>query len=335
MRAPAHPREAERLAALHRYEILDTDAEIPFDRITRIAARLFDVPVALVTLVDEHRQWFKSCIGVKFRETHRDDSFCAHAILAPGPLVVADAREDPRFSDNALVRGDPFIRFYAGSPLVSSDGHPLGTLCVIDQKPRTATAEELQVLSDLSALAADELELRLTVKSLQAAEARLAELAVTDELTSLPNRRAFRRRLGEYVLEAGRGRKFGVVSIDIDHFKRVNDTLGHPAGDAVLVKVANTLRSSIRKTDFVARYGGEEFAVILSDVDEPAAVALADKLRKAIEDMPAIARVTASLGVAYCPGDRAADADRLLATADDALYRAKRAGRNQVVLGKA
>src|SRR5262245_40495961 len=151
--------EARRLAALHGLGILDTPPEQRFDRITRLAQRLFDVPIVLVSLVDTNRQWFKSCQGLPVRETSRDVSFCGHAIVRPGALIVPDALTDVRFADNPLVTGDPLIRFYAGRPLSVADGSQIGTLCLIDRQPRQFSDEQLHVLDDLAALVEDQLHL--------------------------------------------------------------------------------------------------------------------------------------------------------------------------------
>ena len=161
MKAPLPDNESDRLRALARYQVLDTPKEQAFDRITQLAARLFDVPMALVSLVDERRQWWKACLGVSGSETDRDVAFCAHAILAPEPLIVEDATLDERFSDNPYVTGEPLVRFYAGAPLTSKDGYNLGTLCIIDTRPRQLGPAEIQTLIDLSQIVVDELELRL------------------------------------------------------------------------------------------------------------------------------------------------------------------------------
>jgi signal transduction histidine kinase len=174
--APLRPDEDVRLAALRRLDILDTPPEERFDRVTRLARQMFDVPIVLVSLVDAERQWFKSCIGLPVSETPRGLSFCAYAIHEPGPLVVEDARRDPRFADNALVTGEPYIRFYAGHPLFSPDGFPLGTLCVIDRRPRTLGEADLAALGDLARLVEDELgavELNRALAAERAATARL------------------------------------------------------------------------------------------------------------------------------------------------------------------
>jgi GAF domain-containing protein len=180
MQTPALPLdETERLAALQALNLLDTLPEARFDRITRLAARLFDVPIALVTLVDVNRQWFKSCYGLETRETTRDISFCGHAILQPDILVVPDALADPRFADNPLVTDEPHIRFYAGQPLNTFSRQRVGTLCIIDRRPRQLSLSEQQTLKDLAAWAERELssvELAEALKKLQASNAQLARL---------------------------------------------------------------------------------------------------------------------------------------------------------------
>ncbi|WP_172418109.1 sensor domain-containing diguanylate cyclase [Deinococcus indicus] len=160
--------EQQRLAALARYAVLDTLPERAFDRVTHLAARLFGAPIALISLVDQDRQWFKACLGLDTRQTDRSLSFCAHTILGDGVMVIPDARQDPRFAGNALVTGEPFIRFYAGAPLVTPDGFKLGSLCVIDPQPRAAfSAEDQAALTDLAGMVVSELELRFTKRELE------------------------------------------------------------------------------------------------------------------------------------------------------------------------
>jgi GAF domain-containing protein len=175
MPAAALPRdENARLAALRSLGVLDTPAEERFDRITRVASALFDVPIALVSLVDANRQWFKSCVGLDIPETPRAVSFCAHAILGEGTLVIPDTLDDPRFADNPFVTADPLVRFYAGRPL-RAGGQALGTLCLIDQRPRTLDERQLGLLDDLAAWAEQELadvQRAQAARLLRVAEAR-------------------------------------------------------------------------------------------------------------------------------------------------------------------
>ena len=156
--------EALRLAAVRRYDILDTPPDGAFDRITRVAARLFDVPISIVSIVDEDRIWFKSHHGLEVEQIPRGPGLCASAILDSKPWVLTDASTDPRSLTNPLVAGEFGLRFYAGVPLRTHDGHNLGTLCVIDRAPRPITATDIEQLTDLAAVVMDELELRLAAK---------------------------------------------------------------------------------------------------------------------------------------------------------------------------
>ncbi len=165
-RAPVPPDEPARLAALHRYDILDTPPERGFDELVQLASELCGTPIALVSLVDAERQWFKARVGLDATETPRDQAFCAHAILDDELLEVPDARDDPRFAHNPLVTGEPDIRFYAGQPLVTTDGQRLGTLCVIDRSPRTLNEQQRRALAVLGRQVVAQLELRASVEAL-------------------------------------------------------------------------------------------------------------------------------------------------------------------------
>src|SRR5680860_1121603 len=161
MKAPELPaNERSRQTALDQLRILDTPPEERFDRLTRMAARLLDAPIALISLIDRDRQWFKSCVGLGIGEAPRSISFCGHAIFDRQQLVIEDALKDERFCDNPMVTGDPNVRFYVGTPLHSADGHALGTLCVIDRKPRTLSEEDRQCLRDLADCAEEQISAR-------------------------------------------------------------------------------------------------------------------------------------------------------------------------------
>ncbi len=315
MESPPEPTgEAERIRALHELGLLDTEPEDRFDRLTRLARRLFDVPMALVTLVDSDRQWFKSADGLAQRELPRDTSFCGHAILGDEVMCIPDTRADPRFADNPLVTGAPYIRFYAGCPVRSTSGHNLGTLCLIDNRPRDLDAGQRRDLRDLAALVERELQLR--------------ELAQTDELTGLANRRGF-LMMADRSLRIGEraGLDAALVVIDLDGFKQINDTYGHAEGDKVLRAFADRLTASVRASDVCGRLGGDEFAILLtgtpSEDPERFAQRLCGETPAAGAPRPDGGPVCFSHGVVrYDPGRHTTVAD-LFADADERMYRAK------------
>jgi len=242
--------EKSRLETLRSLDVLDAQAEERFDRLTRMAKRMFGVPIALVSLVDENRQWFKSCIGLSLSETSREMSFCGHAILGSEVFIIRDAIEDERFADNPLVLNDPNIRFYAGCPL-TVNGHRLGTLCIIDKAPRDFGNDDIDALKDLASMVERELE--------------AVQIATLDELTGLSNRRGF-MLLARYSLKLSIRQKFPLVLvfIDLDQFKVINDKFGHAEGDAALVAFANLMNANFRGSDHYARLGGDEFVALLS-----------------------------------------------------------------------
>lgn len=246
--------EIARLHTLHAIDILDTPHEERFDRIVRLARRLFDVPIAMVSLVDEKRQWFKSKSGLKATETSRDSSFCAHAILKDSVFVVPNALKDERFFDNPLVVDDPQIRFYAGYPL-TVNGATLGTLCILDHKPRNFSDAELDGLKDLAAITEHELAAH--------------HLATVDELTHISNRRGF-MMLAKNSLELCRVNNLPatLVYFDLNKFKFINDNFGHSEGDRALIKFAQILTEECRKSDILGRLGGDEFALFFTNANK-------------------------------------------------------------------
>ncbi len=211
MNIPLPANEEHRLRALHEYAILDTPPEVAFERITRLAAQLFHVPMALVSLVDRDRQWFKSCYGLDVRQTDREVSFCAHAILADEVMVVPDATLDARFDANPLVTGEFGLRFYAGAPLRAPDGFNLGSLCIIDTQPREFSHEQCAALSDLAAMVVDEMELRVAGEKLrvEVAESHRRQEALQSAEAKLQHERQFLKVLLESTQE-------GIVACDAE-----------------------------------------------------------------------------------------------------------------------
>lgn len=167
MSAPSPSVELARVAALDRYAILDTEPEQTFDDLVVLAAYVCKAPIAMLSLVDDHRQWFKSKVGVEIRETPRETSFCAHAIQQQDLFIVPDTGNDARFRDNPMVLDEPHIRFYAGAPLVNEEGFALGTLCVIDRQPRELDEAQKEALRSLSRLALGQMELRQNLRLLK------------------------------------------------------------------------------------------------------------------------------------------------------------------------
>lgn len=263
--------EVARLASLHSLGILDTAPEERFDRITRIAKRLFDVPIALVSLVDESRQWFKSRQGLDASETTREISFCGHAILGADALVVQNALEDERFRDNPLVTGPPGIRFYAGCPLVLSNKAKIGTLCIIDHRPRVLEPEDKAALCDLAAMVEREIS--------------AMQLAVTDALTKIPNRRGF-EGLADHALKICRRLDESAVLcyLDLDGFKEINDIHGHSEGDLTLEEFAQSLAETFRESDILGRIGGDEFAVLAINSSKEGAGSAFNRLSRSLSE---------------------------------------------------
>src|SRR5712692_3005554 len=188
MKPPLAEDEPARLDALYAYDVLDTPPEAAFDDLTRLASQICGTPVAMVSLVDGNRQWFKSKIGTEVTETPRDIAFCAHAILQPDLFIVTDAEADERFADNPLVTAAPHVRFYAGAPLITPEGHALGTLCAVDQVPHTLSPDQQEALRALARQAMDQLRLRRNLKQLRELEAlrdSLTHMIVHDLRTPL------------------------------------------------------------------------------------------------------------------------------------------------------
>lgn len=497
---PLPHNERQRVGELRAFDVLDTLPEEDYDTITRLVASICGTPIALVSLVDARRQWFKSRYGLGTCETSRDSSFCAHAILRPSDIfVVPDALLDPRFRDNPLVTGEPNIRFYAGMPLVTKDGIPLGSICAIDRVPRDLGPQQLEALrlasrtvmalleerraaraldrlrqetrvaenrfdllqsvainasegimivetsedlgdpsriiyvndsfARLTGLACDDVlggtteriwgdtdrarvrdirrrlhgtsaftsvidyarrdgetptfeisfspitgdaavsrpnhwivllrdvtdrvlaererrradtvsianeELQHEIARRRQVEDELRIAATNDPLTNLPNRAFFMKRLRESMaagqLENDKA-SFGVLFIDIDRFKQINDTLGHLFGDDLLTQVAARLKASARSGDLVARFGGDEFTVIVRDSGnlgdvERVAARMIDELNEPCKVAGSPVFVSASVGVVMVDESYESTED-VLRDADIAMFHAKDRGRNR------
>lgn len=313
--------EPARIAALQRLAILDTPREEPFDNVVNLVRTILKVPISAVTLIDAERQWFKAIEGLEADQTPRSESFCAYAIQQHAPLLIPDATLDDRVSNYPAVTQAPYVRSYAGVPLLTSDGYNVGALCAVDTQPREFTADELDILRNLARIVVNEMELR--------------RIADRDQLTGTLSRRSFIDKADQEIARRHRyGGSASLVLLDVDHFKSINDTWGHPVGDHVLRELATTLGGVMRSTDAVGRLGGEEFALLLPATDQTEAMAAAERFRKAVEqrsvtvDFNRTIAMTASFGVARLD-DTVTCAEDWFARADDALYKAKRNGRNR------
>ncbi len=315
MIAPPLPADEDaRRATLRVLQILDTEPDERFDRITRMAKRIFQVPIALVSLVDADRQWFKSAQGLDIRETPRDLSFCGHAILSDDILLIPDALRDPRFADNPLVTGPPSVRFYAGCPVRSPSGHRLGTLCVLDRQPRGFDADDQATLRDLAYLV----------------EQQFAAMyaAMVDELTGLANRRGFESQAGQVLSLCQRNQwPATLLFFDLDGFKGVNDRYGHAEGDWALKAFADLLRFCLRASDVVARTGGDEFVALLSGTVTGEKDRALERLRSQLNALNLRAQrgyaLDFSVGSATMSAEEPLALESLLAQADAAMYEEK------------
>ena len=313
-----------RVAALHRLNVLDTAVEEPFEKIVTLVRTVLAVPMATVTLVDRDRQWFKAKLGVGPQETPRGISFCTHTIQQREPLIVENADMDPRFAGNPLVIGPPYIRSYAGIPLRTPEGYNIGSLCAMDSRPRQFSPADIAILKNFANIVCDELELRM--------------IAQVDHLTGALTRRGFVEQAEREIARSRRyDRPSSLVMIDLDHFKSVNDTHGHAAGDQVLMQVAEIAKVALRPSDVFGRLGGEEFAMLLPETKGDEAMVVAERMRAAIANHSVrlpdgkTLSVTASFGVAaLAPGHATFPA--WLESADTMLYAAKAAGRNCALL---
>lgn len=312
MLTPIKPvNEDARVETLRSLNVLDTSPEERFDRLTRLARRVFNVPIALVSLVDADRQWFKSCDGLAANETGRDISFCGHAILENHILMVPDAQHDERFHDNPLVVGDPGVRFYAGCPLIAANGSTLGTLCLIDTKPRQLGDEERELLRELACMAERELA--------------AVQVASMDELTLLSNRHGF-EALARHGLSACKRLKkpATLLFFYLDDFKLINDLYGHAEGDNALKNFADVLRIAFRESDVIGRLDGDEFVALLTGAHHVETSVIMARLQEILDERNSTLQrgyaIRFSVGQIEYDLQRHESIEGLLADADWAIY---------------
>lgn len=314
MKEPDIPKDEEaRLATLRSLNILDTQSEERFDRLTRIAKRMFNVPIALVSLVDENRQWFKSSVGLNVDETPRNISFCGHTILDDKVFIIHNAADDPRFIDNPLVLSEPNIHFYAGCPLVVN-GYKLGTLCIIDKVSRNFDKEDIEALEDLASMAEQELA--------------AVELATKDELTGILNRRGF-ITLSQHILNLCIRQSHSIVLVffDLDKFKLINDKFGHIEGDVALIAFSELMNSTLRESDLFARLGGDEFVTLHSSTSKEQTEIIIERfnnsLKKYNKEIDSGYDILFSYGIVEFNSEKHTCIEELLANGDSLMYSLK------------
>ena len=305
--APIPLDEEARLESLRELRLLDSEPEERFDRITRIAQSLFDVPIVVFSLVDSERVWFKSRVGLDFPELQRGDAFCSHAILSDGIIQVEDAQDDSRFGQSPVVNSSPGVRFYAGCPVRSTDRRRVGVLAIMDTKPRLLDAADLDNLADLA-------------KGIEV-EISATRVSTVDELTGMLNLRGF-HQFAEKLLKisARSGTPLSLVYVDVLNPKSVSIP-----GDRELVMkhVADSINQTFRESDVLARIGSARFCALLPENSDHASESSTARLQTAIRawnmepDIPFHLDVVAS-GARFDPANPA-NLEQLMSRAETAI----------------
>jgi diguanylate cyclase (GGDEF)-like protein len=329
-----------RLTQLPESTFYATPIEERFERITRIARRALDVPVAAITFLSEEKQWFKSVTGWTVTELPNEQSFCPITLAAGQLTVFEDTRQDTAVHQHPLVVGGPQFRFYAGVPITDEGDNLCGTFCIFDRKPRQLSQADRATLRDLAALTEREIvseQMKSVYHSLTAKLGMARRESMMDPLTRLWNRRGA-SVLIRGALDAARqhGSSVGIAILDLDNFKRVNDSYGHQAGDEVLRKTALRLIQSIRDNDCACRVGGDEFLLLMKDTDSTSARQTAERVRRNVVETPIPTRqgeitLSTSVGFTVKSGKDEIEVDELIDRADQALMQSKSLGRDQVV----
>jgi diguanylate cyclase (GGDEF)-like protein len=347
----SRPREeANRLAALRATALLETPHDYALDYVTNMGARLFDVPICMISLVDAKRQWIKSCVGLDVSEMARSTSFCGHVVANGRLLVIEDALRDVRFADNPWVVGSPRIRFYAGYPIRAVTGEVLGTVCLIDTRPRELSPPQLRMLREFTALAQTTM---LTRKLSAARAAPASEVEVgrgepmIDPVLGIWSRggiEAIAEQQSQRSLQCHR--PLSILILALDHFPYIIDSHGHLIGDRALRAVARELWADLRATDDIGRFGDDKLLLVLQNTTGVEAERLARRINEAV----VLLRLDVPVGSAGCSvridctvtiggAERSATSQvpvhDLIRCATLALHTARERGGNCVVLGEA
>ncbi|MGE0335691.1 MAG: diguanylate cyclase [Gammaproteobacteria bacterium] len=312
-----------------------------FDRIARLATLALRVPIAAISMTIGDRTWYRAVAAPHGRCLPDPELFCAPAFCTMDPLIVSDARDDPRFAPATSAPAAQGIRFFASYPLSGPGGERVGGLCVFDIEPRDFDDAMVRSLADLARL----VETELHVGSLSQVQSELTNnldsvrrQLLRDELTQTWNRSGILEILTREFARARRQKhRLGVALVDLDHFKLINDHHGHLVGDRVLQTAAERMTEAVRPYDAVGRYGGEEFLIVIVEHEPSVIATIAERIRRNIAGAPVATTrktlpITASVGVAYGEPQASDDPANLVHAADEALCSAKRAGRNRVVV---
>ena len=329
--------EARRRRTLQAHHDLDTEREPDLNNIADLASMALGLPICIISLTASERHWFKSSYKLDATDILQQMSVGGVTFPNSGELILADVADDPRFANAAFVSAPPGLRFYGAIPLIDRSGHRIGILSVLDVQPRhDFTGSKLAILRKLAATATELLEARSRNLELVRCSVELAHLARHDPLTGLENRRAMDDYSLRGVADVSQGVDWALLYLDLDHFKTINDTFGHRAGDELLREAAGRLRTCVRRGDQIVRLGGDEFAILLCGRDSgDYATQLAHRLIDAVAAPYLLnghtVRISVSIGVAVAlghlgPSPPLAD---LLRNADVALYQAKKDGRNR------
>lgn len=347
MSFPVPENEEQRLAALESYSILDTISEREYDDLAFLTAHICGTSISTIAFLDKDRKWHKSKYGIDKDSVPREFAICSHTIMGSECLIINDTLEHETFSRIGMVVNPPHVRFYAGVPLISSDGFAIGTLCAIDTEPKQLDAIQCRALKTLAHSVESMLEARRSVLLLEKQQLQLHQHQAnidklnqalslqsrTDVLTGLWNRRVQDEVLDRELKRHKRDcQPIGLMMLDIDHFKTVNDQYGHELGDKAIQLVARILAKHTRETDYCIRYGGDEFIVILPNISREFIEATSNRIKSEIESSSVeITVFTVSIGVVVVESINIAS-DNVLHQVDQCLYLAKSNGRNRVEL---